>query len=164
MDNNLKTIRENLNLTQSELADILNIPVKSIRNWEQNQRTPSGYIIDLIINSLTTVKNENKFIDQNEDIVVSFLFIKEKVKEVVRNYNIDKVYLYGSYVKGEALVDSDIDLYMISDIEGIDYFGVIEDLRNNLNKKVDLLSNKTIKKDSEIELEIKRTGVLIYER
>lgn len=53
---------------------------------------------------------------------------------------------------------------MISDIDGIDYFGVIEDLRNNLNKKIDLLSNKTIKKNSEIELEIRKTGVLIYKR
>ena len=86
------------------------------------------------------IKNKNK------DRKVSFIFIKVKVKQVAKNYNIDRVYLYGSYVKGEASNHIDIDLYMISDIEGIDYFGVIEDLRNALNKKVDLLSNKTVKK------------------
>ena len=35
---------------------------------------------------------------------------------------------------------------MISDIDDLDFFGVIEDLRNVLNKRIDLLSNKTIKK------------------
>ncbi len=40
---------------------------------------------------------------------------------------------------------------MISDINDLDYFGVIEDLQSVLNNKSDLLSNKTIKKDSQIE-------------
>ena len=53
---------------------------------------------------------------------------------------------------------------MISDIDDLDFFGVIEDLRNVLNKRIDLLSNKTIKKDSPIYKEIERTGILIYER
>lgn len=53
---------------------------------------------------------------------------------------------------------------MISDIDNLDYFGVIEDLRTTLNKKIDLLSNKTVKADSLILNEIERTGILIYKR
>ena len=90
--------------------------------------------------------------------------IKEKVKNVFSKYNIDKAYLYGSYAKGTQTTLSDIDLYMISDIDDLDYFGVIEDLRSILNKRIDLLSNKTVKADSPILKEIERTGILIYER
>lgn len=164
MTNHLKTIRENLMLTQSEFSDLLNIPVKSIRNWEQNVRTPSDYMIDLIINSAICITQDHKITTENNNQVLSYIYIKEKIKEVANKYPIEKIYLYGSYAKGLATTGSDIDLFMISDIDGIDYFGVIEDFRGALNKKVDLLSNKTIKSKSKIEEEIFRTGVLIYER
>ncbi len=163
MKTNIQTVRENLELTQVELSKILNIPVKTIRNWEQNIRVPSDYIVELIIDRILRQQREET-LKNNDDYIPSFLTIKDKVKNVVSLYNIDKVYLYGSYAKGTETSISDIDLYMISDIDDLDYFGVIEDLRNSLNKKIDLLSNKTIKKDSQIEKEIIRTGILIYER
>ena len=163
MKNNIQTVRENLELTQIELSNILNIPVKTIRNWEQNIRVPSDYIVELIVDRILRQQKEET-LKNIDDYTPSFLTIKEKVKNVVSLYNIDKVYLYGSYAKGTETTMSDIDLYMISDIDDLDYFGVIEDLRSSLNKKIDLLSNKTIKKDSQIEKEIKKTGILIYER
>ncbi len=163
MKNNIQIVRENLGLTQTELSNILNIPVKSIRNWEQNLRVPSDYIVELIVDSIIRQQREET-LKNDDNYTPSFLTIKHKVKSVASLYNIDRVYLYGSYAKGSQTPLSDIDLYMISEIDGLDYFGVIEDLRNSLNKKVDLLSNKTIKKDSPIYKEIKRTGILIYER
>lgn len=163
MKNNIQILRENLGLTQSELANILNIPVKSIRNWEQNIRVPSDYVVEMIADSMLRRRLEDHMI-HDENFIPSFLLIKEKVKNVFSRYNIDKAYLYGSYAKGTQTFLSDIDLYMISDIDDLDYFGVIEDLRTALNKKIDLLSNKTVKTDSPILNEIKRTGILIYER
>ncbi|HHT38918.1 MAG: helix-turn-helix domain-containing protein [Acholeplasmatales bacterium] len=164
MNNELQKLRNNLNITQVELSKLLNIPVKSIRNWENGVRIPSNYILELITNASLSLTNEKILLKNNEEQVLSFLTIKEKVKQVVSNYNIDRVYLYGSYAKGSANKESDIDLYMVSDIDGIDFFGVVEDLRNNLNNKVDLLSNKTVKENSEISKSIERTGILIYER
>jgi predicted nucleotidyltransferase len=164
VNNELQKLRNNLNITQVELSKLLNIPVKSIRNWENGVRIPSNYILELITNASLSLTNEKILLKNNEEQVLSFLTIKEKVKQVVSNYNIDRVYLYGSYAKGSANKESDIDLYMVSDIDGIDFFGVVEDLRNNLNNKVDLLSNKTVKENSEISKSIERTGILIYER
>ncbi len=163
MKSNIQMVRENLGLTQIELSNILNIPVKTIRNWEQNIRIPSDYIVELIIDTILRQQREET-LKNDDNYTPSFLTIKDKVQSVASLYNIDRVYLYGSYAKGKETPLSDIDLYMISEIDGLDYFGVIEDLRNSLNKKIDLLSNKTIHKDSEIEKEIKRTGILIYER
>jgi len=53
---------------------------------------------------------------------------------------------------------------MEADLFGLNYFGFAEELRNAIGKKIDLLSNKTIIESSPIYEEIKKTGVLIYER
>lgn len=163
MENRIQTVRENLGLTQVAFAKLVNIPVKSIRNWEQNIRVPADYIIELVLDYVLRFHYEQSLIEE-EKFLPSFLFIKEKIKDVVSGYDIEKVYLYGSYAKGTQREESDIDLFMVSKIEDIEYFAVIEDLRNALNKKVDLLSNKTIKMNSPIAKEIERTGILIYER
>lgn len=163
MGKSIQTVRENIGLTQVEFARLVNIPVKSIRNWEQNIRVPADYIIELVLDYVLRLKHDQRQ-TQEQYYVPSFLIIKEKVNGVAAKYNIEKVYLYGSYAKGTQTPESDIDFYMVSEIEDIEYFGVIEELRTALNKKIDLLSNKTIKKNSPIEKEIERTRILIYER
>ena len=90
--------------------------------------------------------------------------IKEKTIPILKNYPVDKAILFGSYAKGEATNVSDIDLYMEADLFGLNYFGFTEELRNAIGKKIDLLSDKTIIESSIIYEEIKKTGVLIYER
>ena len=37
-----KEIRENLNLTQSSFALLMGVSVRTIQDWEQGRRTPSG--------------------------------------------------------------------------------------------------------------------------
>jgi len=37
-----RTIRENLKLSQSEFAKMLNISVATLQNWEQGRRAPDG--------------------------------------------------------------------------------------------------------------------------
>lgn len=163
MKNSIQALRENLGLTQTALANRLNIPVKTIRNWEQQLREPSSYMTELVIDAMLRKQLDQHLVDDT-NYIPSFLTIKEKVKSVVSHYNIDKVYLYGSYAKGNQTHLSDIDLYMVSDIDDLTYFGLLEDLRNSVNKRVDVLINKTIKKDSPIEKEVERTGILLYER
>ena len=36
--------------------------------------------------------------------------IAERVRPIAEKYNIDKVYLFGSYARGEATEESDVDL------------------------------------------------------
>ncbi len=160
----IKQIRLNNRMTQVTFAKYLNIPIKTLRNWEQNIRKPSEWTIDLIIDKALEYQKEKSIAYDENTGILSFVQIKKKVAEVAHKYNIEKVFLYGSYAKGLATESSDIDLFMISSIDDIEYFGVIEDFREALNKKIDLLSNKTIKPFSEIEKEIFNTGILIYER
>ena len=47
--NIIKSIRDDLQVSQSELADKFNIPIKSIRNWEQEVTTPPSYVPEMMI-------------------------------------------------------------------------------------------------------------------
>ena len=38
--------------------------------------------------------------------------IAERVRPIAKAYGIDKVFLFGSYARGEATEDSDVDFYV----------------------------------------------------
>jgi predicted nucleotidyltransferase len=164
MKYSLKTVRDNIGLTQEQVSILTGVPVKTLRNWEQEIRTPSEWTLDLIIDRLLRIKIEEQLKIDDESGVLSYLTIKEKVCEVAKNYDIDKIYLFGSYVKGQATEQSDIDIYMESNLFGLEYFGFTEKLREKLHKKIGLLSNMTVNQMSKISQEIEATGMLIYER
>lgn len=46
--NYMKTIREKTGLSQKEFAKKLEIPQRTIENWEEEKRTPATYIVKLI--------------------------------------------------------------------------------------------------------------------
>ena len=164
MSNKIKLFRENLKLTQEQVSLLTGVPVKTLRNWEQEVRKPSEWTIDLIMDRLLRVKME-EYLNLDENIgVLSFLTIKEKVSDLASGYDIDKVYLFGSYIKGTAKEDSDIDIFIESSLFGLDFFGFAERLRERLGKRIGLLSDKTVERNSTIENEIYSTGILIYER
>jgi predicted nucleotidyltransferase len=164
MNQSLKAIRENLGLTQLEISNLIGIPVNTIRNWEQETRTPSEWTLNLLIDRILRESNEQQMVVDESTGILSFLTIKKGVVKIAEKYGIKRIYLFGSYVKGQATANSDIDLYMESDLYGLEYFEFVEQLRENLKKKVEVLSNKTIQEHSKIDEDIKKTGVLIYER
>lgn len=85
-------------------------------------------------------------------IALDLEYIKEKVESVVKKYNIPKIYLFGSYARGEATDESDID-FMFDDegsqIETLsDYYDLKKELENVLEKEVDVADIKEMKKPS----------------
>ncbi|MBD5099473.1 MAG: nucleotidyltransferase [Clostridiales bacterium] len=68
--------------------------------------------------------------------------IAEKVRPIAERYGIAKVYLFGSYARGEATEESDIDLLV--DAENIislyTFNGLYDDLENALQKRLDLVT------------------------
>lgn len=135
MSKNIKILRENLELTQEQVSLLTGVPVKTLRNWEQEVRKPSEWTIDLVMDRLLRVKMEEYFMNDESTGVISFLTIKENVNALAKNYDIDKIYLFGSYIKGTATKDSDIDIFIESTLYGLDYFGFAEALRERLGKK-----------------------------
>lgn len=68
--------------------------------------------------------------------------IKERIKPVVEKYGIKDVYLFGSYARGEANRDSDVDIYCDSGTAEslFDEVGLKQDFEEALGKKVDAVT------------------------
>ena len=81
---------------------------------------------------------------------------------VFSRYNVKKAILFGSYVKGTAAENSDVDIYVDSGLRGMAFFGLLEDVVTSLDKNVDLIDKVQILPDSEVDKEIQSTGVVIY--
>lgn len=48
MDNSLKNIRAITGLSQRKFGEWLNIPLRTIEEWEAGRRNPPQYVVDLI--------------------------------------------------------------------------------------------------------------------
>ena len=67
--------------------------------------------------------------------------IAERVRPVAERYGITKVYLFGSYARGEATEESNVDLLINAEkVNGFKFFGLYEDLRQALEKELDLVT------------------------
>ncbi|MDR0984398.1 MAG: nucleotidyltransferase domain-containing protein [Ruminococcus sp.] len=71
--------------------------------------------------------------------------IAERIRPVAEEYNLNAVYLFGSYAKGMATESSDID-FLIDDtgsgLRGIRYGGLFMDLQDCVEKPIDMLTEK----------------------
>ena len=67
--------------------------------------------------------------------------IAEKVRPIAERYDINKVYLFGSYARGEATEESDIDLFIVRPEKiGLKFCSMWNELEEVLQKKVDIVS------------------------
>lgn len=104
-----------------------------------------------LIDYLDKKENRNNYILSliNEDInkkVYSLKEIKRIIKPILNKYGISDIYLFGSYARGEAKSNSDIDIYCdkgnIKTL--IDQGELEEELENALNKEVDIIFTTSI--------------------
>ncbi len=96
------------------------------------------------------------------DAVYSIPKIVSLLTPVFETYKIKKAVLFGSYAKGNAMQNSDVDILVDSGMKGLAFFGLVEDIVTALDKDADILDVSQIIPDSEVEQEINKTGVLIY--
>ncbi|MCL2055186.1 MAG: nucleotidyltransferase domain-containing protein [Oscillospiraceae bacterium] len=88
--------------------------------------------------------------------------IISRLEPVFSENRVRSAVLFGSYAKNAASGKSDIDLIVDSGLRGLDFVGLIEHIREALNKDVDVIDIGYIKKDSRVYKEMQETGVRIY--
>ena len=88
--------------------------------------------------------------------------IREKIKPVAQKYNLVYVWLFGSYAKGKATPVSDVDLVISVNVKGLKFYGLVEETRTALHKKVDVLDMNQLKDNIELTEEIFKDGIKIY--
>ena len=84
------------------------------------------------------------------------------LKPVFEDHGVKKAILFGSYSKGTADADSDVDILVDSNLKGLQFVGLVEAIREALDKEVDVLDVRHIDKGTLVDKEIKRTGQVIY--
>ena len=90
--------------------------------------------------------------------------IKKIAVPIAKSFGVDSLSLFGSYARGEATSDSDIDFYFDKGevLSLFEYMGLIEKLEEAFDCHVDLVSTGI---DNKKFLErIKKEGILLYER
>lgn len=73
--------------------------------------------------------------------------IREKIVGVLKKHGVKRAGIFGSYVRGEARKDSDIDILVEvkKDLSLLDFVGIQLELEERLRRKVDLVEYSTIK-------------------
>lgn len=100
-----------------------------------------------LINKLDSVSNRNNYLTNLilEDIDPSILTIKEikeRIRPVIEKHGIKDVYLFGSYARGEANRNSDVDIYCDGgDVKTLwDHSSLEDELEEALGKEVDVVT------------------------
>ena len=98
--------------------------------------------------------------------IISIEEIKKKTIPILKNYPINKAILFGSFAKGQATSNSDIDLYIDTNgkLRGLDFVGLLEILVGALGIDVDLIDKSHIDPNTLIIQEIESGGMVIYEK
>lgn len=90
---------------------------------------------------------------------------KEKIIEFLKNkYNIEFIYLFGSYAKKEAREDSDIDIGIVASevIENYDLLIIASDLSFVLGKEVQIIDMQ--KASTVLNMQIFAYGIALYNK
>ena len=153
----LKELRKQKNLTQVKCAEYLGIPIRTYQNYENDIKKQNSFKYLYMMQKL----EQYGLIDESHGIL-TVEKIKEICTEIFSSYNVDYCYLLGSYAKGKATENSDIDLLVCTEITGIAFYDLVEILREKLNKKVDILNLQQLNENLDLVNEILKDGIKIY--
>ena len=156
----LKETRELYGLTQIKAAEIVGIPVRTFRRYEIDEDygdvLKRKKIIDILIDKCEITEDKG---------LLTIEKIKEELTRLFDNQYkgiVEFCYLFGSYAKGYAKENSDVDLCVSSSLSGIRIAGLAEAIRAVLHKKIDLIRFDTLNSNLELSKEIMKSGIKIY--
>lgn len=154
---NLKELRIEKKMTQQEVADLVGISLRSYKSYENDKEKQNTIKYNYIVEQLSKINqiDEETGILELEDIV-------RKCSKVFERYEVSFCYLFGSYAKGKATPVSDVDLLISANIKGLKFYGLVEEIRTALHKKVDVLDMNQLKDNIELTEEIFKDGIKIY--
>jgi len=92
--------------------------------------------------------------------------ISQRLFPIFDKNDVKKAVLFGSYARNEAQANSDVDLLVDTEehVRGLKLFGILGEIKDALDLDVDLIVQRMVIANSDIDIEIKNTGVVIYEK
>lgn len=153
----LKELRKEKKLTQLKCAKYLDIPLRTYQNYETDETKSISMKYEFMMQKL----EKYGFVDETHGIL-TVSQIKEVCASIFTDFDIEYCYLFGSYAKGKAAENSDVDLLISTSISGIKFYDLVESLREGLQKKVDVLNREQLKDNMDLVNEILKDGIKIY--
>lgn len=170
---NLKELRTTTGLSQRAFADVFNIPVRTIQQWEQGISTPPPYVIDLLGHAVAryrTSKTEDQrhwiplksswkiCIDDPFDNCERIYPIQQRkvralIDDITENDNVNEIRIFGSSITEKCHMGSDVDIFVDTDVPR-DLIAHAHDFA------YDLWTNDTV--DERLREEIMTKGVKVY--
>ena len=154
----LKELRLSLGLTQAEASASTGVPLRTYARYEANpDDTNIKYqrIVEVLLDKHEIT--ETRGIYSLEKLKVIILDVIEQYKD-----DISFCYLFGSYAKGYAKDESDVDICINTTLTGLKFVGFVENLHQALKKKVDVIRFNDLKDNLELINEIMKDGIKIY--
>ena len=95
--------------------------------------------------------------------IFTFDEIKKLVEPIAKKYKVDSIYLFGSYARGEADENSDLDflVYCGQNFKSSFIFAIAEEFYEIFNKKIDAFEIGEVNIDSNFYDAIMREKVLV---
>lgn len=153
----LKRLRQEKKITQKQAAELTGISLRSYKSYENDSEKAETIKYKYLYQTLMDycrIDEEHGIIEVNDII--------DKCAKVFERYEVYFCYLFGSYAKGMANPKSDVDLIISANISGLKFFGLVEELREVLHKKVEVLSIDQLKDNHELVVEVLKDGIKIY--
>lgn len=153
----LKQLRKQKKLTQAACAAYLGVPLRTYQNYENDGQKQDSMKYRFMLQKL----DQYGTLDENHG-VLTLEQIKAICRQVFEGKKITYCYLFGSYAKGKARECSDVDLLVSTPISGMQFYDLVEELREKLCKQVDVLNQEQLRDNLPLVEEILRDGVKIY--
>ena len=132
----LKQLRKERGFTQEQLANLIGVSRRTYQRYEDNETEQSKEKLREMV-----CKVLNLQIISETTGILSISEITQKVRNVCKNHpEIECIYLFGSYARGEMTEKSDIDLFYVAEnLSGLAVAGFYGELCRCLRKEIDLL-------------------------
>ena len=156
--NELKIKRKQLGLTQVQAAQLCGVSRRTYQTYEESNQSNVNY------NDLLARLSAEGILD-GTNYISNVNIIKKECRELFEKQypEVECAILFGSYARGEATGKSDIDILLVlNEPMGMKYFGIGAEIKEELNKEVDLLTHKQLMNDEYLLRRVLTDAIKIY--
>ena len=158
--NTLKEARKKAGLRQVDAADLCGVSRRTYQTYEEQGKKDD---VENSTYDFLLAKLEEIGINEYTPPILSIRFIKAKTSEIFAKYKeVRCAYLFGSYARNEATVQSDVDILVVAPSMGLKFYALAADLESALHKKVDLLSHRQLSDNEEFLARFLMEEIKIY--
>ena len=152
----LRDIRKNIGITQEEAAKMVGVSRRTYQTYEEEKYINDAY--KAILKALKEIDTGMTF-----NFVLNAKVIKKRCEGVFAKHpEVKCAYLYGSYARGEATEESDVDILVVESGMGLSFFGMASELKEVLGKEVDLQTHRQVAGDEFFLEQLLKDGIKIY--